>query len=193
MKTLLPSNSSLLQKALARLGAELLVKIDTDVIRESKDPQACDASLLPWLAWENSIGDAEGWRFAENEHQKRRLVQGYIEKHALKGTPYVIRQLFRDMDLGEIDILERVKALDWSGSAEFNGDYYFGGGAGDWACYGIKIHRPITNVQAEILKEMLAELAPARCKLIYLSYRDSPIFWNGEVSFDGNFNFGAVI
>ena len=193
MKTLLPSNSSILQKSLARLGAELLVKIDTDVIRTSKDPRACDVSLLPWLAWENSIGDAEGWRFAENETQKRRLVQGYIEKHALKGTPYVIRQLFRDMDLGEIDIVERVKALDWDGSAEFSGDYYFGGDAGDWACYGIKIHRPITNVQAEILKEMLAELAPARCKLIYLSYRDSPIFWNGEVNFDGSFNFGAVI
>lgn len=193
MKTLLPSNSSLLQKALARLGAELLVKIDTDVIRESKDPQACNASLLPWLAWENSIGDAEGWRFAENETQKRRLVQGYIEKHALKGTPYVIRQLFRDMELGEIDIVEKVKALDWSGSAEFSGDYYFGGSAGDWACYGIKIHRPITNAQAEILKEMLAELAPARCKLIYLSYRSDPIFWDGEVGFDGNYNFGAVL
>lgn len=193
MKTLLPSNSSLLQKSLARLAAELLVKIDTDVIRESKDPQACDVSLLPWLAWENSIGDAEGWRFAENEHQKRRLVQGYIEKHALKGTPYVIRQLFRDMDLGEIDIVERVKALDWDGSAEFSGDYYFGGDAGDWACYGIKIRRPITNAQAEILKEMLAELAPARCKLIYLSYRSDPIFWDGEVSFNGNYNFGAVL
>lgn len=193
MKTILPLNSSPLQRALAAVSNDVLLKLDTEVIRQSKDPVRCEAKMLPWLAWENSIGDAEGWRFAESEHQKRRLVQGYIEKHALKGTPYVIRQLFRDMELGEIDIVEKVKALDWSGSAEFSGDYYFGGSAGDWACYGIKIHRPITNVQAEILKEMLAELAPARCKLIYLSYRDSPIFWNGEVNFDGSFNFGAVI
>ena len=193
MKTILPLNSSPLQRALAAVSNDVLLKLDTEVIRQSKDPVRCEAKMLPWLAWENSIGDAEGWRFAENEHQKRRLVQGYIEKHALKGTPYVIRQLFRDMDLGEIDIVEKVKALDWSGSVEFNGDYYFGGDAGDWACYGIKIRRPITNVQAEILKEMLAELAPARCKLIYLSYRSDPIFWDGEVSFDGNYNFGAVL
>lgn len=193
MKTILPLNSSPLQRALAAVSNDVLLKLDTEVIRQSKDPVRCEAKMLPWLAWENSIGDAEGWRFAENEHQKRRLVQGYIEKHALKGTPYVIRQLFRDMDLGEIDIVEKVKALDWGGSAEFSGDYYFGGDAGDWACYGIKIRRPITNAQAEILKEMLAELAPARCKLIYLSYRSDPIFWDGEVSFDGNYNFGAVL
>lgn len=191
METLLPSNSTPLQQALAQVSHQNL-NLDANLLRRSKRPGQCTAELLPWLAWENSIGDAEGWRFAENEQQRRRLIKDYILKHALKGTPAVIRQLFRDMQLGEIDIVERVKSAKWDGLACFNGDYYFGGEQGDWACYGIKIYRPITNEQADILCAMLAELAPARCRLIYLSYRDTPLYWDGEIDFNGFYNYGAV-
>lgn len=191
METLLPSNSTPLQQALAQVSHQNL-NLDANLLRRSKRPGQCTAELLPWLAWENSIGDAEGWRFAENEQQRRRLIEDYILKHALKGTPAVIRQLFRDMQLGEIDIVERVKSAKWDGLACFNGDYYFGGEQGDWACYGIKIYRPITNEQADILCAMLAELSPARCRLIYLSYRDTPLYWDGEIDFNGFYNYGAV-
>lgn len=191
METLLPSNSTPLQQALAQVSHQNL-NLDANLLRRSKRPGQCTADLLPWLAWENSIGDAEGWRFAENEQQRRRLIEDYILKHALKGTPAVIRQLFRDMQLGEIDIVERVQSAKWDGLASFNGDYYFSGEQGDWAWYGIKIYRPITNEQADILRAMLAELAPARCRLIYLSYRDTPLYWDGEINFNGSYNYGAV-
>lgn len=191
METLLPSNSTPLQQALAQVSHQNL-NLDANLLRRSKRPDQCTAELLPWLAWENSIGDAEGWRFAENEQQRRRLIKDYILKHALKGTPSVIRQLFRDMQLGEIDIVERVQSAKWDGLASFNGDYYFSGEQGDWACYGIKIYRPITNEQADILRVMLVELAPARCRLIYLSYRDTPLYWDGEINFNGSYNYGAV-
>lgn len=107
-QTILPSNNSPLMHALARLTEAETAAIDWRVITQSKDPAVCAADWLPWLAWENSISDAEGWRFAETEQAQRNLIAGYIEKHQLKGTPAVIRRLFRDLQLGEIEILERV-------------------------------------------------------------------------------------
>jgi phage tail P2-like protein len=191
-ETILPSNERPLQQALAKLDAETIAGLNTGLVRQAKRPQDCPANMLPWLAWENSISDAEGWQFAENETQMRALVAGYIEKHERKGTPSVIRQLFRDMQLGEIDIIERVTSLKWNGQATFGGDYFFGGSDGDWACYAIKVYRPITNQQAAILRGILAQITPARCRLMYLSFRDTPIFWNGEINFDGSYNFGAA-
>ena len=107
-QTIIPSNNSPLMHALARLTEAETAAIDWRVITQSKDPAVCAAAWLPWLAWENSISDAEGWRFAETEQAQRNLIAGYIEKHQLKGTPAVIRRLFRDLQLGEVDILERV-------------------------------------------------------------------------------------
>ena len=64
-QTILPSNNSPLMHALARLAEAETAAIDWRVITHSKDPAVCAAAWLPWLAWENSISDAEGWRFAE--------------------------------------------------------------------------------------------------------------------------------
>lgn len=190
--TVIPSNNSPLQHALARLTAAETEAVDWRVILRSKDPARCDAAWLPWLAWENSISDAEGWRFAETEEAKRRLIADYITKHQLKGTPAVIRKLFHDLGLGEVEIIERVADLKWNGKATFDGRYIFGGATGDWAVYGIVLKRVVDVTQAEIIKQILAEIAPARCQLLYLDYRATPLKWNGEITFNGQYTFGAI-
>lgn len=193
MDTLIPKSSgSRLQHDLARLSAEEAAELDIDVIRRSRDPQACDEHWLPWLAWERSIGDDEGWRFAETTDARRDLISGYIAKHQHKGTPLVIRQLFRDLKLGEIDIIERAAKLRWNGEATFDGVHLFGGAPGDWAKYAIIVKRAITNEQADILRKILEAIAPKRCELVYIDYRATPLYWNGEIDFDGTYNFGAA-
>lgn len=189
--TVIPNNNSPLQHALARLTEEETAAVDWRVILRSRDPQQCDAHWLPWLAWENSISDAEGWRFAETEQARRDLIAGYIAKHQLKGTPAGIRRLFRDLQLGEIEILERATRLRWNGEALFDGRNVFGGGAGDWAKYAIILKRPVLAKQAKWIIDMLEAIAPARCELLYLDYRAHALKWDGEISFDGSYNFGA--
>lgn len=190
--SVLPSNSTVLQHALARLTDEETAAIDWRVITESKDPTVCDPKWLPWLAWENSISDAEGWGFAETEEARRRVVGDYVRRHQLKGTPAAIRTLFRDLQLGEVEILERAARLRWNGKENFDGRNVFGGAPGDWAKYAVVLKRVVSVRQAEVIKQILAEIAPARCELLYLDYRATALMWDGEITFDGNYTFGAV-
>lgn len=177
---------------LARLTEQEIAAIDWRVINQAHDPAQCDAKWLPWLAWENSISDAEGWRFAETDSARRRLIADFIAKHQRKGTPAVIRQLFRELGLGEIDILERAASLLFNGVANFDGKYIWGGNVEDWAKYAIVLKRVISVQQAKFIQDMLAEIAPARCELLYIDYRANALYWDGEISFDGAYNFGAV-
>ena len=64
---IMPGGSTPLQHMLAEMTAEEIAAIDCREIIRAHDAAACDEKWLPWLAWENSIGDAEGWMFAETE------------------------------------------------------------------------------------------------------------------------------
>lgn len=190
--TLLPPANSRLQHDLSRLEARLLEALDAQAVLRNRDPRNCDPAYLPWLAWENSISDGEGWQFAETEQAQRNLIADYIAKHRHKGTPSVIRRLFRDLQLGEIDIIEQAAGLRWNGEAVFDGTRIFGGGEGDWAKYAIVVKRTVSNRQAAELRRILAEIAPLRCELLYIDFRSRSILWNGEIRFDGQYNFGAA-
>ena len=190
--TVIPSNNSPLQHALAQMTDEEIAAIDWRIINRAHDPMLCDEKWLPWLAWENSISDAEGWKFAETMEAKRVLIADFIHKHQLKGTPYGIRRLFRELQLGEIEILERATRLHWNGEALFDGRNVFGGGEGDWAKYAIILKRVISAKQAQWITQILEEIAPARCELLYIDYRANALKWDGEINFDGAYTFGAV-
>lgn len=189
---IMPSGSTPLQHMLAQITAEELAAIDCREIIRAHDAAACDEKWLPWLAWENSIGDAEGWMFAETEEAQRRLIADFVAKHQNKGTPAVIRRLFRDLQLGEVDIIERASFLRWNGAAKFDGTYRFGGEAGDWAKYAVIVRRPVSNRQAAQLRDILGQITPLRCELVYIDFRNTPLKWNGEITFDGTYNFGAA-
>jgi phage tail protein I len=189
---IMPSGSTPLQHMLAQITTEELAAIDCREIIRAHDTAACDEKWLPWLAWENSIGDAEGWMFAETEEAQRRLITDFVAKHQNKGTPAVIRRLFRDLQLGEVDIIERASSLRWNGAAKFDGTYRFGGEAGDWAKYAVIVRRPVSNKQAAQLRDILDQIAPLRCELVYIDFRNTPLKWNGEITFDGTYNFGAA-
>ena len=190
--SLLPSSATDLQHALALTTAKA-TDLNHNAIRDSRNPLICDVDLLPWMAWENSIDDAEGWVFAESEDAKRALIADYIAKHELKGTPYSIRRLFRDLGLGEIDIIEDVGKIRYDGAVTYNGDYIHGSTGGTWATYSIIVKsKPITNDQADFLKEILKGIAPARCKLKRIIYTRIAIRYNNKAVYDGTYNHGAI-
>ena len=188
-----PSSSTELQHALSKLtSAELAQLFDLNEIARTRRPVDCPPEWLPWLAWEKSIGSDEGWDIAETEAARRRIVAEYIKIHERKGTPSVIRQLFKDLGYGDIEIIENYGSLYWDGTAYFDGTFVFGGQEGDWAEYKIKLSRPITNSEAEKIKKWLEQIAPLRCRLVEMDYRSNAIYWNGEIEFNGEYNFGAA-
>lgn len=190
--SLLPSSATDLQHALALTTAQA-TDLNHNAIRDSRNPMTCAVDLLPWLAWENSIDDAEGWVFAEGETEKRALIANYIRKHEFKGTPASIRQLFRDLGLGEIDIIEDIGKIRYDGKVTHNGDYIHGSTGGTWATYSIIVkERPITNDQAEFLKTILRGIAPARCELRQITYTRVAIRYNAVANYDGTYNYGAI-
>ncbi|UOO90268.1 phage tail protein I [Vitreoscilla massiliensis] len=190
--SLLPSSATDLQHALALTTAKA-TDLNHNVIRDSRDPLICDVDLLPWLAWENSIDDAEGWVFAEGETEKRALIANYIRKHEFKGTPASIRQLFRDLGLGEIDIIEDVGKIRYDGKVIHDGTYLHGSTGSTWATYNIIVkEQPITNDQADFLKTILKGIAPARCELRQIIYTRVAIRHNNVAMYDGTYNYGAV-
>ena len=190
--SLLPSSATHLQHALA-LATAKATDLNHNVIRDSRNPMTCAADLLPWLAWENSIDDAEGWVFAEGETEKRALIADYIAKHEYKGTPYSIRRLFRDLGLGEIDIIEDVGKIRYDGKVTHDGTYLHGSTGDTWATYNIIVkEQPITNDQADFLKTILRGIAPARCELRQIIYTRVAIRYNNTAIYDGTYNYGAV-
>lgn len=192
MNSTIPSNNSPLQHALARLTDGETAALDTAAVNRQLDPARCDPAFLPFLAWQRSIETPEGWELVQTDEARRRLIAAFDEIHAHKGTPHAIRQLFRLLQLGEVQIIERANEFTWNGEVLFDGSRTFGGREDDWAKYSIVLTRPVSNRQAAQIRALLAEIAPLRCELVALDYRANPLLWNGEISFDGEYSFGAA-
>ena len=188
---IMPSGSTPLQHALAELTAEELAAADCREIIRAHDAAACDEKWLPWLAWENSIGDAEGWMFAETEGAQRNLIKGAYELHRKKGTPWAIREIVRRLGFGQVELIERMGNKTHNGEIRRDGRYSHGH-SDRWAHYRIIMSSVITNDQAALLRKTLAAFAPARCLLAALDYQAVPLRYNGRAAYDGNFNFGAA-
>jgi len=86
MSSLLPPNSSDLERALAETG---IAATDLPVaIRALWDAETCPAALLPWLAWAWSADD---WDDAWSERQKRETVKSALAVQRIKGTVGAVR------------------------------------------------------------------------------------------------------
>ncbi|KLR98928.1 hypothetical protein M683_09270, partial [Neisseria gonorrhoeae SK14515] len=62
----------------------------------------------------------------------------------------------------------------------------------DWAEYRIVLTRPVSIRQTARIRAMLAEIAPLRCELTALDYRNHPHRWNGKIRFNGEYGFGTT-
>ena len=95
MSDLLPSNSTELEKKLAKTGIASFAQHIP--IRDLHDPYTCPAPLLPYLAWAWSV---DYWDVNWSEAKKRNYTAKAWDIHRKKGTIGAIKLAIDSLDAG---------------------------------------------------------------------------------------------
>lgn len=189
----LPSSATrdLLPPSVTRLehlsAATLASVLTPEVIISTRFADTCPAPLLPWLAWARSV---DWWELAESEDQQRALIRASFRLHQRKGTPWAIKEALNVLGFGDSTIIERATGRRYDGTLRYNGNEPHGDPT-RWAVYRVILARPVTTEQANRIKRLLADMAPARSHLAALDYTLAPITYNGAATHNGNYNHGA--
>ncbi|MCY1698664.1 phage tail protein I [Lelliottia sp. SL45] len=90
--SILPPNASSPERALELTHAGRITGVPVPV-RDAKNPDACPADLLPWLAWEYGV---DTWNTDWTEQEKRSAIKraAYIHRH--RGTPAAVEMSLSD-------------------------------------------------------------------------------------------------
>ncbi|WP_420890742.1 phage tail protein [Dickeya fangzhongdai] len=163
------------------LNLDALIVYLVDIVNES----ALDA-----LAEQFSL-KGDGWELAESDDARRAMIKAAIELHRFKGTPWAIRQVFRGLGFGEIELIEHIGRLNYDGQRNYNGMMVYGDSSA-WPIYRVIMSQPITNDQAQQLRNTLNMIAPARCKLASIEYTAAPIRYNNAAQHDNSYNYGSA-
>lgn len=186
-----PATRDLLPPSVTRLerlaATTLASSVTPEVIAATRFADTCPAPLLPWLAWARSV---DWWELAESEDQQRALISASFRLHQRKGTPWAIKEALAVLGFGDSTIIERATGRRYDGTLAYNGNEPHGDPS-QWAVYRVILARPVTTVQANRIRRLLAEMAPARCHLAALDYTQAPITYNGAATYNGNYNHGA--
>jgi phage tail P2-like protein len=183
---LLPPNGTAQERALELVAAR--TGIVPNPVRASWDPDTCPAALLPWLAWALGV---DQWQDDLSDEAKREIIRGAAEIRRQKGTVAAVKRAISLAGFGDSTIVEGNPARKFDGSATYNGTWRYGDPA-DWARYVISLNKPISNAQADSVRAILKNVAPARCELVQLSFVAATYFYNGAMSYDGTYNHGAA-
>ena len=176
-------------KALAELGLRFDL-IDTPrLIPRLVDLVAPEH--LPLLAESSSVWGADGYWLAESDDARRKLIKGAYELHRFKGTPWSLKEIIRRLGFGKVTLIEGLGRKRHDGEITRNAIYYRGVGS-YWAQYKIIMTKPITNDQAQLLRQTLRRFEPARCVLTDLDYIEAAIRHNKKAVRDGKFNRGTA-
>lgn len=183
-RDLLPPSATRMEHLTA---ATLASDLTPEVITSTRFADTCPAPMLPWLAWARSV---DWWELAESEDQQRALIKASYRLHQRKGTPWAIKEALNVLGFGDSTIIERATGRRYDGTLSYNGNEPHGDPT-RWAVYRVILTRPVTTEQANRIKRLLAEMAPARCHLSALDYTSAPVTYNGAATYNGNYNHGA--
>lgn len=187
MSELLPSNSSALERSLAKTGAPIS-SLPTPA-RHVRNPSTCPANLLPFLAWELSVDE---WNPGWGEDVKRAVIAASIAIHRHKGTIGAVRRALAAIfgDTG-FTLIEGADAGYYDGSKHYNGLHFYGREP-NWAKYSVLIAKPITIQQAAAVRRILAWVAPARCHLLALNFEQALNSYDGSIHYNNTFTHGVA-
>lgn len=87
--TVMPTNSTALEMAVAEVGAWRTHYLDVDVIRRVHRADECPEPFLPILAWEYSVDE---WDPEWTGQAKRQAIKQSYDLHRHKGTAYAVEQ-----------------------------------------------------------------------------------------------------
>jgi phage tail P2-like protein len=184
--SLLPSGASAQEVALAMTVARI-----SDVpIRTSEiwSPDNCPADLLPWLAW--AFGCDE-WSPDWSDEAKRQTIREAVVVQSRKGSVWSVRRALANAGYVAAQIIEGIYGATYDGALTYNGFTTFGA-TEEWAKYRVVLERPITNAQADQVRRILKYTAPARCHLVALIFTQVANLYNGELRYDGTYNYGTA-
>lgn len=185
-RTLLPPGSTPLEIRAAEVCAPI---IDPTPLRWLADANRCPVAFLPWLAWARSV---EGYDAASSEERQRALIRQSIDIHKRKGTVAAVRDVFRALGLGEVDIETGRSGYRRDGTRTRTAFNKRGTRSGSWAEYRVVCHNRLTVQQAAIARQMLAEIAPVRCHLFELDFSLAALTRNGLASRNGSYTRGST-
>ncbi len=152
--------------------------------------QTCDVALLPWLAWALGVDE---WDSEWTESTKRAVIASSAAVHRTKGTLKSIRLALSSAGYPGAVILEGESSNNYDGAITHNGVATYGEPDDrNWAYYRVRLERPISNTQADQVKRILANTAPARCVLIALEFDRVAATYNAAIDYAGKFNYGIV-
>lgn len=185
--SLLPPNSSRLEKKLSQTFADIRrIPVPINLIWSA---QHCPPALLPWLAWSLSVDE---WDDEWTEENKRQAILNSIFIHKHKGTVASIRRVLASAGYGDIEIVENLDLQRYDGSGKHNADHFYGDENLHWAMYRIYLKKPITIEQAEQVKTLLANTAPARCWLMGMNFEQALNLYNNHIIYDGTYSHGVA-
>ncbi|BBH14539.1 phage tail protein I [Chromobacterium haemolyticum] len=183
---LLPGNRTPLEAAIAD---SCTPDIDPTTIRGIADSARCPVALLPLLAWERSIDD---FNAAASEARQRAVIRSSVAVHRRKGTVAAVRQLFRDLGLGEVDIEQGRSGYRRDGSRRREAYNRRGPRGTHWAEYRVICYSLLTNQQARTARALLDDIAAGRCRLVALDFSHAALTRNGYGQRNGAFSRGLV-
>ncbi|SMB82394.1 phage tail protein, P2 protein I family [Pasteurella testudinis DSM 23072] len=187
MSKLLPPNQTALE---ARLSAVLSQIFDIETpITALWHTRYCPVELLGWLAWSMSVDE---WDDNWSEEQKRNTILEAAKLHKQKGTIASIRRVLQSAGYGDATILENLDLQRYDGTAKYDGTYFYGDEAIHWAMYRIYLKRPVSIAQAEQVKRLLNNTAPARCHLAGLHFEQAQYLYNNVIRYDGTYTYGVA-
>ena len=185
MSTLLPPNASLTERALEATTAP---QVPVNGIRALWDIDRCPESHLPWLAWSLSVDDwDENWP----EEDRRNLIRASLDIHRVKGTLAAIRRVLAATGYEDATIIEGLDAEDHNATHNYNHSHFYSDHT-HWASYRVYLKRPITLAQAQQVRELLAEVQPARCHLAGLHYDTARNLYDDAFAHDASFPYGVA-
>jgi len=181
---LLPPNATALDSALATATT---IDLDTTGLRGIGAATTCPAPALPWLAWERSV---ENFDAAATEDKQRALIRASVNVHQHKGTVAAVREVFRLLGLGEVTLEMGRSGFKRDGTRR-RADFYKRGTRSDnWAEYRVICYSLLTVQQATIARQLLADIAPARCHLHSIDFSQAALVRNGYGKRAGTFTRG---
>lgn len=186
-ESLLPPNASRLERSAAASGAHIS-GLPTPP-RYVRNPSACPAPLLPFLAWELSVDE---WNPNWGEDVKRKVITESVNIHRHKGTRGAVsRALAAVFGADNFTLIEGANAGRYDGTKAYNGLHYYTHGD-YWARYSVLIKQPISIEQAATLRRLLAFVAPVRCHLHRLDFTQGLNAYNGAIRYDNTFTHGVA-
>ena len=133
----------------------------------------------------------EEWDPNWSEDAKRSAIAQSVSIHRHKGTLGAVKRALKSAGYGDAEVIERYGWDFHDGVALHDGSIRYAP-PDHWAEYRIRLAQPITVVQADQVRSILADVAPVRCHLKTLDFTEAFNAYNARITHDGQFTHGVA-